>query len=148
MVAFGVAFIILGCIAWIWASNMQNSFEYGWYDFWGSSDYSYVDTIYYMGIIVLIIGVILLVVGCAKSYSNSLKEPENTKDDSEIPQPPKKQCLYCGAFIEKDAHFCTNCGQEQKAQPPLNHKDKYCRNCGNKIGENSAFCSRCGYKAE
>lgn len=48
-----------------------------------------------------------------------------------------KQCKYCGAQVEDDNLFCTNCGK-----PIL--QDNECPHCGAKIYDGDVFCTSCG----
>lgn len=48
-----------------------------------------------------------------------------------------KKCIKCGAELEMDSLFCTNCGVKQ---PTL----KRCAKCGAYIAEDSNFCTECG----
>lgn len=48
-----------------------------------------------------------------------------------------KKCINCGAELEMDSLFCTNCGVKQ---PTL----KRCAKCGAYIAEDSNFCTECG----
>ena len=147
MIIIGVVFMICGGAAALWAHNMQNSFEYNWYAMWGSSDYSYVDVIFYIGIIAFIAGVVFLILGCTKQISQSNQSNHingNTYGDN-VPNfnVDKVICSKCGAHINNNATFCPNCGYENK---PQISQQKYCGNCGNKITANAAFCPICGEK--
>ena len=48
-----------------------------------------------------------------------------------------KQCPQCGARIEDDSRFCSECGKEI-AQANV------CPHCGASVGEGDAFCQNCG----
>lgn len=48
-----------------------------------------------------------------------------------------KSCYYCGAKIEDDADFCTECGNELP--------DCTCPQCGADVRDGDNFCQNCGY---
>ena len=50
---------------------------------------------------------------------------------------PDLRCKKCGSIIDKDADFCSNCGQST---------GRVCSKCGTKNSNNSIFCSKCGNK--
>ncbi len=52
-----------------------------------------------------------------------------------------KQCLNCGAQIEDDSRFCTECGKEFP-------QGSVCPHCGAVVNEGDAFCQKCGNKIE
>lgn len=47
-------------------------------------------------------------------------------------------CIYCGAPLDGDSQFCTNCGRKVEPQ------GKTCPQCGAEVSEDSAFCTKCG----
>ena len=49
-----------------------------------------------------------------------------------------KKCKYCGAPLDNDSQFCTNCGKKIESQ------GKTCPLCGAEIEDDAAFCSKCG----
>jgi len=53
-----------------------------------------------------------------------------------------KNCNYCGAPLDDDSQFCSNCGKEVEPQ------GKTCPQCGAKIEDDAAFCSKCGMRLE
>ena len=48
-----------------------------------------------------------------------------------------KKCYYCGAEIDDDADFCTECGNELP--------DCTCPQCGADVRDEDNFCQNCGY---
>ena len=67
----------------------------------------------------------------------------NVKDEE-----PTKDCVNCGAKINKNAKFCAECGAVQKLTCPKCNAEiptgaKFCTNCGEKI-INETICSKCG----
>lgn len=69
-----------------------------------------------------------------------------------------KACIQCGAELQDDDVFCTNCGtrqpdpelesqqpdQDTQSQQPAN--SEVCPNCGQPVDENMQFCISCGAK--
>lgn len=152
MIVLGIILMIGGIASYLWASNMQNSFEYKWYEVWGSSDYEYVDVILYIGIFAFVIGVILLIIGCTKKNSKSDKSNYINFGNSETSIHRNIEnnsclnnigCKQCGASIDKNVLFCPYCGCENKSESVQN---KFCGNCGTQGKKNENFCSNCGYK--
>lgn len=147
MIVFGVILMLCGGVAVLWAHSTQNSFEYKWYEMFGSSDYEYVDVIFYIGIFVLIIGFILLIVGCSKRNSKTDKSDYISSDahnNTDINTPFNNiTCKQCGALIDKSMSFCPNCGSKNNTNTS---KKKFCSNCGLQANENESFCGNCGCK--
>lgn len=52
-----------------------------------------------------------------------------------------KKCPYCGAQVNDDSHFCTECG---KPIPQGN----VCPHCGASVNEGDAFCQSCGKRVD
>lgn len=53
------------------------------------------------------------------------------------------KCPSCGADIDDDAAFCTECGTRiEKTEPAF----VFCSNCGNKEEAGAKFCTECGTK--
>ena len=48
----------------------------------------------------------------------------------------KKSCIHCGAYVEGDSRFCTNCGKKS----PFNY---LCPNCLSSIQRGSLACPSC-----
>lgn len=53
-----------------------------------------------------------------------------------------KVCNFCGAPLDDDAIFCTNCGKKNE---PLG---KMCPNCGAVVLDDSVFCAKCGVRLD
>ncbi|WP_298519923.1 M48 family metallopeptidase [uncultured Methanobrevibacter sp.] len=51
----------------------------------------------------------------------------------------KINCPKCGAVIDSDSKFCTNCGTKFE-------NELKCPKCGFEVGAGDAFCMNCGYK--
>lgn len=49
-------------------------------------------------------------------------------------------CKSCGAKMDDDAVFCSNCGANKDSIENFT----YCEKCGTKITEDAAFCTECG----
>ena len=53
-----------------------------------------------------------------------------------------RTCNNCGAQIDNDALFCTECGTKQEPQKNT------CPHCGAEIDDDSIFCAECGAKLD
>ena len=53
-----------------------------------------------------------------------------------------EKCLFCGAPLDDDAIFCSNCGKKIEPQ------GKICPQCGAKVGTDSVFCAKCGTRLD
>ena len=53
-----------------------------------------------------------------------------------------RTCSNCGAQLDNDALFCTECGTKVEAY------GKVCPNCGATIDDDSLFCAECGTKLD
>lgn len=51
-------------------------------------------------------------------------------------------CNFCGAPLDDDALFCTNCGKKNENQ------GKRCPRCGTVVLDDSIFCAKCGTKLD
>ena len=52
-------------------------------------------------------------------------------------------CGNCGAPLEPDAQFCTECGTKVEIQ-----EGRRCPSCGAPLDDDSLFCSECGCKVD
>ena len=62
------------------------------------------------------------------------------KTDSNAQSANAINCPHCGAPIDADSKFCTNCGAKFDAElkcpkcgTPFENGDEFCTNCGNKL---------------
>ena len=53
-----------------------------------------------------------------------------------------KRCNYCGAPLDDDSQFCTNCGKKVEPQ------ENTCPQCETVIEDDAAFCSKCGMRLD
>lgn len=51
-------------------------------------------------------------------------------------------CIFCGAPLDDDALFCSNCGKKVEFQ------GKKCPQCGAEVENDSAFCTKCGIRLD
>ena len=56
--------------------------------------------------------------------------------------PAKRECANCGAALENDALFCTECGTPVKAATAPGKR--FCTTCGAELEEGMLFCTECG----
>lgn len=54
-----------------------------------------------------------------------------------------RQCDHCGALLDDDALFCTNCGKKVEVS-----SGRKCPSCGATLDEDGLFCTECGAKLE
>lgn len=139
MIIIGTIFILCGGCAGFWAYSIQNPFGHNCNEYWVSPDYSYANVVCYIGILTLIIGIILLIIGCTKKIAQS----NNSKINNNI-QPIRSltTCINCREEFEQGSVFCPFCGTNQNAQHE--NKCRLCKSCGAKINNNVNFCSECG----
>ena len=71
------------------------------------------------------------VIGTNQTSNDEFKKPADGEN--------VVRCSNCGAPVDADSKFCTNCGA--KFEP----KTK-CPKCGAPIGEGDTFCTNCGNK--
>ncbi len=60
-------------------------------------------------------------------------------------------CPSCGAKVNKENAFCSNCGfkmPEQQPEAEAKPEVKICASCGKEIPADAAFCNHCGTKVE
>lgn len=55
----------------------------------------------------------------------------------------KIECSNCGAQIEENIKFCTECGSKMESSEPEGLK---CPNCSAQLPEGTKFCTECGAK--
>lgn len=57
-----------------------------------------------------------------------------------------QRCAVCGAVLEKDAQFCSNCGARRVAprETAFAGKERFCVSCGARISQKARFCVNCG----
>lgn len=61
--------------------------------------------------------------------------------------PAKKNCPNCGAEMEKEKRFCSDCGFDtQKKEEDKNRTTVTCSNCGASYSVKAKFCPECGDK--
>ena len=62
-----------------------------------------------------------------------------------------KACSACGAPLEEDAMFCTNCGTKVSEEVRVEEEEpvkKVCKNCGAELEDGNHFCMNCGTPIE
>lgn len=62
-----------------------------------------------------------------------------------------KVCSACGAPLEEDAMFCTNCGTKVSEEVRVEEEEsvkKVCKNCGAELEDGNRFCMNCGTPIE
>ena len=53
-----------------------------------------------------------------------------------------RNCKYCGAPLDVDSIFCSNCGKKIEKQ------GRTCPKCGNNVFDDSVFCEKCGTRLD
>ena len=79
---------------------------------------------------------------------------EYNSDDKAPVQPANKICSKCGAVLDDECVFCTECGAPVEAdaapapvynQAPISDSVRFCTECGFKVTDTEAvFCNSCG----
>lgn len=65
-----------------------------------------------------------------------------------------KQCVGCGAEMEKTQVFCSKCGAKNEVAPAASAESAQqaasviCPACGSTLASGAAFCTNCGTKVE
>lgn len=54
-------------------------------------------------------------------------------------------CKVCGAQLEQNARFCSQCGEMVNTENP---EKRYCCSCHAELEPGALFCSVCGYRTE
>lgn len=61
-------------------------------------------------------------------------------------------CKKCGAELEEDAHFCSECGmpiaEDEAVIEPAAQKELVCKYCGKLLNPAAKFCGACGKRVE
>lgn len=58
----------------------------------------------------------------------------------------KIECSSCGAQIEENNKFCTDCGTKIEKTSEKEEKEIICPKCSKKLSSNIKFCTDCGTK--
>lgn len=74
--------------------------------------------------------------GIGGIFAEAMKSSEKTS-----PSTPATtiKCASCGAEVNANAKFCSECGAKVE-------KNKFCSNCGKQVKANAKFCTECGNK--
>lgn len=124
------------------------------------------EALFYIGIGLVIIGVIMIVINIIQYYQPDSRGINNDSNNSEASY--KYVCSKCKTTIKKGMQVCPNCGKElnwsrlTESQAMLAETDKsqqrvstnpdntapkqFCTNCGAKLVEGNKFCGCCGAK--
>ncbi len=154
MLIVGIILTIVGGIMTAWGKNQQNSWEYSVAKAFGSSsDTAGADIVFYIGLLLLIVGIVLFVVACVKKISASkagYTPPKNygTTPSLNTPINPMVKCTSCGSDIDSTMAFCPNCGSAKGSLPPKIYTPQFCHSCGAQLNSGEAFCHECGNKVE
>lgn len=74
---------------------------------------------------------------------------EELPEEIPVETPVKPACANCGAELDEDAMFCTECGTPvAKAAIPENMEPETCRSCGAMVEKGMKFCTECGMPLE
>ena len=74
---------------------------------------------------------------------------EPFKAEPSVKVPAKLACANCGAALEENMMFCTECGTPAaKAAIPGSMEHETCRGCGAMVEKGMKFCTECGMPME
>lgn len=84
-----------------------------------------------------------------------VEEPTTDAPTTKVFEPAssRKVCANCGAALDDDCAFCTECGtpvaasapKTEEVNPPVNDTVRFCVECGFKVTDPEAmFCNNCG----
>ena len=91
--------------------------------------------------------------GCDEQFADlmgAVLEAENKIKDYRLQIQNLKgetQCKQCGAILQKEALFCSNCGWAVPKPEPAASSEK-CAHCGNVVEKGMRFCTSCGKPIE
>ncbi len=61
-----------------------------------------------------------------------------------------RQCVSCGAELDRAQVFCSKCGSKNEAAPSVEEPPQpaavFCPGCGCSLDQNALFCTNCGTK--
>lgn len=153
----GAILAAIGTIMTVWGHNQQQTIEYKWCKaFEEYSETIGIDAVFYIGLILLIIGIIVLIFSIVHKFSSggsSLLQMNSTNKVADLQSRNKYRCAKCGALMDESMKFCPDCGaNEIMPDTPLSTKnqsqDIFCGNCGAKISNSEVFCHECGNKLQ
>ncbi|MGR9114272.1 MAG: zinc ribbon domain-containing protein [Gammaproteobacteria bacterium] len=96
-------------------------------------------TVYFGGVIALIVSVGVWLVFCAYRQAAELLDSVQyvTEQFLKLMSAQKNLCSSCGGKLTKDAKFCSHCGHKVEATTA-------CLNCGQSLEEGQKYCQNCG----
>ena len=107
----------------------------------GSGYKSTVDTILYLSVALLAVGLIMLAVAYTRK-----PQLANSIDNVIVPDPASytgRYCLNCKMAVPNQSAFCPGCGSSL-AQSVFS--TKFCGQCGTALSAENRFCPICGEK--
>lgn len=152
MLAAGIVFIILGIISAVVGNSMNNNMDMQFESFFENGQVDPGDIFLYLGLGLILLGIILVIAGIARNAQKSSMPPLAMYGASSGSQTFK--CCRCGytGFYSKT---CPVCKSKQTMLPYNGHNaeksaqlkgtsEKKCPNCGATVSEESKFCNKCG----
>lgn len=98
------------------------------------------------------------------SFANQMENITQTMNVNKTETDSKEKCPYCGAKMEKNQKYCSECGKKvviscKKCGATLKEGQKFCpecgaaqiakcSKCGTEVEKNQKFCPNCGEKIE
>lgn len=133
---FGIILAIVGGVLLAWGKTQQGDLDYALSKaFLDSDETALIDLAVYVGIALLIIGVLVFVFTLVK-YIVSSKE----KDE------PGSWTCSCGNVNDENANFCARCGKQRIIPVNKQNNGFWICACGSEQSFENNYCSHCGKK--
>lgn len=153
MLFFGILFGILGAVGYFYGNSMNNDAEAQLKSFFETGKTNPGDPFKYIGIALIVLGVLLILASIIRSASKSGRSKDASvtvmyQQPYYVPaqnnMPPAAQnpaqgrvCGACGCANPPANTFCAQCGAALATK-------RICRQCGAALPAGNTFCGRCG----
>lgn len=77
--------------------------------------------------------------GIGNIFASAMQSSSTPQQPQAQPTAGKIACPSCGASVNANAKFCSDCGAKIPSK-------KFCTNCGTELSSNAKFCPECGTK--